>query len=114
MATNFGVWLESKMDEADLNLTGLALKLGLTHPSVRQWITGETKPSPANARKLSRVLGVTVAEIYDALGLVPSLANLPPSKRQIIDLLLEAPADPQTYRAIRAMLLALRDESESE
>ena len=102
------------MDEADLNLTGLALKLGLTHPSVRQWITGETKPSPANARKLSRVLGVTVAEIYDALGLVPSLANLPPSKRQIIDLLLEAPADPQTYRAIRAMLLALRDESESE
>lgn len=52
---SFGRWLERQMDREDLNLTGLAAKLGLSHTSVRAWIIGKAEPSAIRSVSIERV-----------------------------------------------------------
>ncbi len=65
---SFGRWLERQMEREDLNLSGLAAKLGLSHTSVRAWIVGIAEPSAENIPRLARVLHVSIEDVYRALG----------------------------------------------
>lgn len=43
----------------------LALKIGLSAPSISYYESGEKKPSMNNALKMAQVLGVTVDELFN-------------------------------------------------
>ena len=43
----------------------LALKIGLSAPSISYYESGEKKPSINNALKIAQVLGVTVDELFN-------------------------------------------------
>ena len=112
MVSDFGLWIKQHMDEADLNLTGLARKLGLAHTSVRAWIEGETRPEDENMRAMARVFNVAVIEVYQAAGVIPAGMDLPELKARVIELALEMD-EPWKLRSLEALLLSLRDESQT-
>ena len=98
------------MDEHDLNISGLAAKMGLAHPSVWAWVHGKSIPSNANIRKLATALEVPVSEIYVALARIPpreSLADLPEEKRILIEYIIGLPE--QTTARISGAIRALTD-----
>jgi transcriptional regulator with XRE-family HTH domain len=80
----FGRWLQQQLDRIDMNRLGLAQRLGLAHPSVYAWFSGEAKPSPENIMKLSQVLGVPIEDIYRALGILADDHNTPEDVRRLL------------------------------
>ncbi len=60
------------MDREDLNLSGLAAKLGLSHTSVRAWVVGTSEPNPENIPRLAKALHVSTEDVYRALGRLPA------------------------------------------
>jgi transcriptional regulator with XRE-family HTH domain len=100
------------MREADLNLVGLARKLGLAHPSVRAWIEGAARPTDDNMRGLARVFGTSVLEVYQAAGVIPAGMDLPELKARVLELALEMD-EPWKLRSLEALLLSLRDERQT-
>jgi len=67
----FGRWLKGAIEAANLNQVGLAVKMGVSEAAVSDWVRGNREPGEDNLRKMARVLGLPVAELYVALGRVP-------------------------------------------
>ena len=55
----------------------LAIDVGVSHPTVGRWLTGEDVPSTASCRKLAAYSGVPVEEILAAAGHLPTIGQAP-------------------------------------
>lgn len=42
----------------------LARKMGTSEAAISKWLKGTRRPTPENARKLAKLLGLTLDEIY--------------------------------------------------
>lgn len=67
----FSEWLRRRMGERDLTVTALAARMGISHSSVSFWLSARRLPDATSVHKLARVLGVTEADVYQAMGLIP-------------------------------------------
>ena len=80
---NFRTWLLRKLDEYDLNQSGLAARLRINHATVGRWTRGLNPPGPENIEKLSRLFSTPPDEIYRLLGRLPPLeADDPEAERR--------------------------------
>ena len=55
----------------------LATAIGVSHPTVGRWMTGEDVPSTTSCRKLAVYSGVPVEEILSMAGHLPEVAQAP-------------------------------------
>ena len=55
----------------------LAADVGVSHPTVGRWLSGEDEPSTASCRKLAEYSGVTVEEVLAAAGHLPTASQAP-------------------------------------
>jgi len=108
----FGRWLERQMRIKDMNITGLAQLMGVSHASVSDWIRGVTGPRTSNIRKLANVLNVSVEDIYRALGRIPPETDLDPKIAETWSLLRDL--DEEGLRWIRAIVRARLAEQRAE
>ena len=58
----------------------LAKAMGVSHPTVGRWLTGDDVPSTASCRKLAAYSGVAVEEILSMAGHLPEIAEVPPAR----------------------------------
>ena len=70
--SQFQAWLKEKMEEQDLNLSELALKLGVSDVTVGYWVRGVRRPDVRSVANLARFFKVSPARIYTDLGLLPT------------------------------------------
>jgi transcriptional regulator with XRE-family HTH domain len=106
----FGRWLEEKMGPLDLNISGLASLVGVSHVSVSRWMHGESQPRPDNIRALSRALGVPIEDVYAALGRIPQNIEEPESLRTLMELATRlSPEDQELAAALLRQLVAQRE-----
>ena len=92
---DFARWLQRQMARLDLNQSGLAILLRVSHVTVGRWVRGEIVPSARNLVKLARALDVPVSEVFVALGRIPpreSLADLSEEKRILIEYIIDMDA----------------------
>jgi len=85
---------------------GLGQVVGLTHKGIEAIENGRTKTiSPADASRFARVLGITVADICEAMGYQIESAALTPMERDWLALLrrVPEPAQPSFVDATRAI-----------
>jgi len=110
MADSFGLWLDNQIQKLGTNKTGLAHMLGLTQSCVSQWVSGATRPSDRNCRKLARVLHVSLGDIHHALGRLPhDESEWPEPIREIANLLRDVSDDSvEVVRAV-ARVIAERE-----
>jgi transcriptional regulator with XRE-family HTH domain len=57
----------------------LASDIGVSHPTVGRWMSGEDVPSPASCLKLAEYSGVSVEEILSVSGHLPTITQAPTS-----------------------------------
>ena len=55
----------------------LAADIGVSHPTVGRWLSGEDVPSTASCRKLAECSGVSVEEILSTSGHLPAITQAP-------------------------------------
>jgi transcriptional regulator with XRE-family HTH domain len=55
----------------------LAADIGVSHPTVGRWMSGEDVPSTASCRKLAEYSGVSVEEILSISGHLPTITQAP-------------------------------------
>ena len=55
----------------------LATDVGVSHPTVGRWLSGEDVPSTTSCRKLAQYSGVSVEEILAAAGHLPAVGQAP-------------------------------------
>lgn len=110
--TEFGRWLDRQMDRLDLNITGLARLVGVSHASVSDWRRGKNAPTEENVRSLAQALHVTPLEVYAAMGLIPSSGDLPEDVQQIAEVARRLTGPRR--RAILALTQALLEEQQSD
>ncbi len=55
----------------------LASDIGVSHPTVGRWMSGEDVPSPASCLKLAEYSGVSVEEILSVSGHLPEITQAP-------------------------------------
>jgi len=60
---DFSSWLTEKLAEREWTMARLAAALGITAPSVKKWLKGETIPHPNHIPALARLFGVPEAEL---------------------------------------------------
>lgn len=65
---NFPQWLNDRLARESLTPADLARRIQRSPSAVYQWLSGETRPTDENIRRLSRVLRVDRLVIYQALG----------------------------------------------
>jgi len=82
----FGRWLLRAMKRRDLNASGLATLIGVKPPSVSDWIHGVTEPKTENVQNISRALSIPIADVYGALGRLPTEADCPEEARWILEM----------------------------
>jgi len=58
----------------------LAKAMGVSHPTVSRWLSGEDVPSTASCRKLAAYSGVPVEEILVLAGHLPEIKQSPTSE----------------------------------
>jgi len=58
----------------------LAKTIGVSHPTVIRWLSGDDVPSTASCRKLAAYSGVPVVEILSMAGHLPEIAEVPPAR----------------------------------
>jgi len=58
----------------------LAKDMGVRHPTVLRWLSGDDVPSTASCRKLAAYSGVPVVEILSMAGHLPEIAEVPPAR----------------------------------
>jgi transcriptional regulator with XRE-family HTH domain len=56
----------------------LAKAMGVSHPTVIRWLSGEDVPSTASCRKLAAYSDVPLVEILSMSGHLPEIAEVPP------------------------------------
>lgn len=67
--TAFGRWLKARMDEAGIyNQADLARRMDVANSNVTNWVRGYSEPNVGYVATLARVLGVSVASVYEGLG----------------------------------------------
>lgn len=55
----------------------LAADIGVSHPTVGRWLSGEDAPSTASCLKLAEYSGVSVEEILATSGHLPAITQAP-------------------------------------
>ena len=100
------------MDRLDLNITGLARLVGVSHASVSDWRRGKNTPTDDNVRALARSLRVTPLDVYAAMGVIPSSGDMPEDVQQIAEAARRLTGPRR--RAILALTQALLEEQQSE
>ena len=55
----------------------LATDIGVSHPTVGRWLSGEDVPSTASCRKLAAYSGVAVEEVLASAGHLPEVSQAP-------------------------------------
>jgi len=58
----------------------LAADVGVSHPTVGRWMSGEDVPSTSSCQKLATYSGVSVEEILSLAGHLPAVAQAPASE----------------------------------
>jgi len=76
------------MERLDTNITGLALRVGVSQASMSDWVNGKTRPTPANVTKLARVLGVHPIDVVAAVYEIDIPGDLSERERATLDLLI--------------------------
>jgi transcriptional regulator with XRE-family HTH domain len=56
----------------------LARDIGVSHPTVGRWLTGEDAPSPASCRKLAEYSGVPLEKVLSLAGHFTPVAQTAP------------------------------------
>jgi len=60
--------------------TQLARDLGLSHPTVTRWISGEDIPSTSSCRKLAEYSGVPLEKVFSMVGHLPKTTETAPTE----------------------------------
>jgi transcriptional regulator with XRE-family HTH domain len=60
--------------------TQLARDLGLSHPTVTRWISGEDVPSTSSCRKLAEYSGVPLEKVFSMAGHLPKATETAPTE----------------------------------
>jgi len=55
----------------------LAADVGVSHPTVGRWLSGDDVPSTASCRKLAAYSGVAVEEVLSSAGHLPTVSQTP-------------------------------------
>jgi transcriptional regulator with XRE-family HTH domain len=110
--TEFGRWLDRQLDHLDMNMSGLARKIGVSQSAVSDWRQGRYMPTDENVRAMAAAMHVPVEDIYRALGVITDDAELPEDVRQILEMLKGMP--PSRRRVAAATIRAMREEQDSE
>lgn len=55
----------------------LASDIGVSHPTVGRWMSGEDVPSTTSCRKLAEYSGVSVEEVLSISGHLPTITQAP-------------------------------------
>jgi transcriptional regulator with XRE-family HTH domain len=109
---DFAGWLGHQMRKHNITGRMLAAALGMTHPAINHWVTGEAVPSDRAIEKLAIYFKVDKLFFMRMLGRVEGL-----SETQLTDEELDVL---RSYRALnfpnraraRAVIAVLRDEPE--
>lgn len=85
--SRFGMWLERAMQgERIASQRQLGRLIGRTHATISRWMAGIHIPRPSDIGKLASVLNRSQIEIYEALGLIPTVnPGLSQSKKRLIE-----------------------------
>ena len=73
-------FLRKLMERRRLVPNRLAKAMGVSHPTVGRWLSGEDVPSTASCHKLAVYSGVSVVEILSMAGHLPEIAEVPPAR----------------------------------
>jgi transcriptional regulator with XRE-family HTH domain len=109
----FPVWLKARMDEHNLNASGLARKIGLSHVAIGRWLRAERQPDNASIAKLARLFALSTTEVYTVLGRIPAPRG-DPSLEEIIALWDRVPGWKRQDLLDQTRLYAGRDADETE
>lgn len=66
--TEFIQWISNLLRDRDLKPSQLAKRMGVSHPTVGRWITGEDVPSTKSCRKLAEFTGTPIERILALSG----------------------------------------------
>jgi transcriptional regulator with XRE-family HTH domain len=77
---NIVSFLKQIMHRRKLLPTQLARDLGVSHPTVARWLTGEDIPSTPSCRKLADYSGVPLEKVLSIAGHLPRLAQTAPTE----------------------------------
>ena len=98
MENLFRDWFRNARRIAGLTQVQVAEAVGVAQTTVSQWESGETKPKPANLKKLAGVFHLRYREVEHYIGLgdeEPGNVELPPRARAIMSIVLELSDDDQ-------------------
>jgi transcriptional regulator with XRE-family HTH domain len=73
-------FLKELMRRRGLLPTQLARDLGLSHPTVTRWISGEDIPSTSSCRKLAEYSGVPLEKVFSMVGHLPKVNETAPTE----------------------------------
>ena len=73
-------FLTKLMKRRKLLPSQLAKALGVSHPTVGRWLTGEDVPNTASCHKLAVYSNTPVVEILSMAGHLPEIAEVPPDR----------------------------------
>lgn len=109
----FPEWLDERLTHENIRPADLAERIHLSPSAVYQWLSGSTRPSDENIRRLSRALRVDRITIYQALGRLKPPEQLREELKAEALAILETLPPPSQELAIR-ILRDLQAHQESE
>ena len=68
LCMEFKYWLRQRMSEEGWTQEGLARLIGVTQPTIGQWLRGENRPDPSKLRKLAEVSSADEIELFRLVG----------------------------------------------
>lgn len=73
---SFAAWLREGLSARSIDHQQLARRLGLNRSSVSRWLSGRSRPSPANLRLLAETLDERLEVLYRLAGYPADLGEL--------------------------------------
>ena len=70
-------FLRRLMQRRRLLPSQLAARLGVSHPTIGRWLSGDDTPSTSSCRKLADYAGVAAEEVFSLAGHLPEIATSP-------------------------------------